>query len=48
MPKIWPPTDWLRYDFRLLDRLQRDPTPLLSKHYAVMAAVYDIDRESPP
>jgi hypothetical protein len=43
--KIWPPTDWLRYDFRLLDRLQRDPTPLLGKHYAVMAAVYDIDRD---
>ena len=43
--RIWPPADWLPYDFQLLDRLQRDPAPLLGRHYAVMAAVYDIDRD---
>jgi hypothetical protein len=41
--KIWPPADWLPYDFQLLQRLQKDPAPLLGKRYAVMAQVYDID-----
>ena len=44
-PKVWPPADWLPYDFQLLDRLRRDPTALLGRHYAVMAAIYDIDRD---
>ena len=43
--QVWPPADWLPYDFQLLDRLRRDPAPLLGKHYAVMAAVYDIDSD---
>jgi hypothetical protein len=43
--QIWPPADWLPYDFRLLDQLRRDPASLLGKHYAVMAALYDIDRD---
>jgi hypothetical protein len=43
--QIWPPADWLPYDFQLLDRLRQDPTPMLGKHYAVMAALYDIDRD---
>jgi hypothetical protein len=43
--KIWPPADWLPYDFQLLDRLRREPAPLTGKHYAVMAALYDIDRD---
>jgi hypothetical protein len=43
--KIWPPVNWLPYDFEVLDRLQRDPAPLIGKHYAVMAALSDIDRD---
>jgi hypothetical protein len=44
--RIWPPADWLPYDFQLLDQLRRDPTPLLGKRYVVMAALYDIDRDA--
>ena len=43
--QIWPPADWLPYDFQLLDQLRRDPKPLLGKHYVVMAALYDMDRD---
>ena len=42
--RIWPPADWLPYDFQLLDRLPRE-TSLLGKHYAVMATLYDISRD---
>ena len=43
--QIWPPADWLPYDFQLLDQMRRDLTPLLGKHYAVMATIYDIDQD---
>jgi hypothetical protein len=43
--QIWPPADWLPYDFQLVDQLQGDPVPILGKRYAVMAALYDIDRD---
>jgi len=43
--QIWPPVDWLPYNFQLIDQLRRDPGPLLGKHYVVMAMLYDIDRD---
>jgi hypothetical protein len=41
--QVWPPSDWLPYDFELLDQLRREPAAFIGKRYAVMAAMYDID-----
>jgi hypothetical protein len=46
--KIWPPAEWLSYDFQLLGRLKGVKTPPFGKRYAVMASIYDIDRDGAP
>jgi hypothetical protein len=46
--KVWPPVEWLSDDLQLLGRLKGGKRLPLGKRYAVMAFIYDVNRDGAP